>query len=73
MANKEFLYFLEAKKPNGNRVKYPIYRDDKFYYIKDHKIKKGKDIEEEVKKLFNVEVVGPIFEKPPHQDLKFKE
>ncbi len=72
MAKKEFIYFIEAKKSDGSKVKYPIYKDDEFYYIQDHKIKKGKDIEKEIEDLFNVDFIGPVFDKPPHQDTKFK-
>ncbi|MCG9479225.1 MAG: hypothetical protein K9H14_03335 [Actinomycetia bacterium] len=71
MARKKFIFFLEAKNTAGEKVKYPVYSDEEFYYIKEHKIEKGKDIEEAIEKLFKVKVIGPVFEKPPHQDKKF--
>jgi hypothetical protein len=69
---KEFLYYIEVKERDGKRTRYPIYRDDKNYYIRDHLVKAGKSIEDEIKDFFKVEVIGPILEKPIHQDLKFK-
>lgn len=69
---KKFLYYIEVKEKNGKRTRYPIYRDNKNYYIYDHPVKAGKSIEDEIKDFFKVEVIGPILEKPIHQDLKFK-
>ncbi|MDZ7838927.1 MAG: hypothetical protein U5N58_13865 [Actinomycetota bacterium] len=63
MARKKFIFFLEAKKTAGEKVKYPVYSDEEFYYVNEHKIEKGKDIEE-IEKLFKVKVTGPVFEKP---------
>ncbi|MFO7928068.1 MAG: hypothetical protein R6U35_00180 [Candidatus Humimicrobiaceae bacterium] len=71
MARKKFIFFLEAKNADGGKIKYPVYSDEEFYYVKEHKIEKGKDIEEEIEKLFKVKVTWPVFEKPPHQNKKF--
>ena len=69
---KKFLYYIEVKEKNGKRTKYPIYRDNEKYYINDHPVKIGKSIEDEIKDFFKAEFIGPILEKPIHQDLKFK-
>lgn len=69
---KQFQYYIEVKEKDGKRSKYPIYRDNKRYYIYDHPVKAGKSIEDEIKDYFKVEVIGPILEKSIHQDLKFK-
>jgi len=69
---KEFLYFIEVKEKNGKRIKYPVYKNNEKYYIKDHPVKIGKSIEDEIKDFFNAEVIGPVLEHPIHQDLKFK-
>ncbi len=70
---KEFLYFIEVKEKNGNRAKYPVYKDNEKYYINDHPVKIGKGIEDEIKDFFEAEVIGPILEKSVHQNLKFKD
>lgn len=69
---KEFLYYIEVKEENGKRTKYPVYTNNGKYYINDHPIKTGRSIEDEIKIFFKAEVIGPILEKPIHQDLKFK-
>ncbi len=69
---KRFQYYIEVKEKNGKRAKYPVYRDSKKYYIYDHPVEAGKSIEDEIKDYYKVEVIGPILEKPAHQDLKFK-
>lgn len=69
---KEFLYFIEVKETNGNRAKYPVYKDSEKYYVNEHPVEIGKDIEDEIKDFFNAEVIGPVLEKPIHQDLKIK-
>lgn len=70
---KEFLYYIEVKEKSGERTKYLVYKDNEKYYIKDHPVKIGKNIEDEIKDFFKAEVIGPILEKPIHQDLKFKD
>jgi hypothetical protein len=69
---KEFLYYIEVKEENGKRMKYPVYSYNEKYYINNHPVKAGRSIEDEIKIFFKAEVIGPILEKPIHQDLKFK-
>ena len=70
---REFLYFIEVREKDGKRTKYPVYKDSEKYYINDHPVMTGRDIEGEIKDFFNAEVIGPVLEKPLHQDLKFKD
>jgi len=52
--------------------KYPIYRIGDDYYIDDHRVSKGTDIEEEIKKLYNKEVIGPEIIHSLHEETIFK-
>ena len=70
---KEFIYFIEVKEKNGKVARYPVYRSENNYYIGDRPVKKGRDIEEEIKIRFDAEVIGPVLDNPAHQDLKFKD
>ena len=71
--NRKFVYFMEVKEKNGRISRYPVYRSGDMYYIDDHPVKKGRDIEEEIRIHFDAEVLGPVMDNPAHQDLKFKD
>ena len=70
---KLFLYFIEIKEKNGSKIKYPVYKRGEDFFIKDHLIPRGKDMEDEIRDFFNAEFIGPVLDKPAHQDLKFKD
>jgi len=72
MKKKEFLFYFEVKEKTGTRKKYPIYKDNKTYYINDHSVPAGKTLDDEIRDFFNEEPIGPVFDRPLHQDLKFK-
>ncbi|MBM3704947.1 MAG: hypothetical protein FJW66_00335 [Actinobacteria bacterium] len=69
---KEFLFYFEVKEKNGNRIKYPVYKDSKNYYISSHSVPAGKTLDDEIRDFFEAEPIGPVFDRPLHQDLKFK-
>ncbi len=70
---KDFVYFIEAKEKSGRIARYPVYKSGEVYYIADHPVKKGRDIEDEIRISFDAEVIGPVLDNPAHQDLKFKD
>jgi hypothetical protein len=69
---KHFVYFINARSKSGSIEKYPIYKSGDDYFIGDHKVPKGIDIEDEIKKLYEVDVIGPEMPHPLHEETKFK-
>lgn len=69
---KQFIYFINTRKKNGSTDKYAIYKAGDDYYIGDHKVPKGNDIEDEVRSLYGAEVIGPEMPHPLHEETKFK-
>jgi hypothetical protein len=69
---KKFTYFINARKKDGTNEKYPIYKAGNDYYIGDHKVPKGNDIEDEVRSLYDAKVIGPEMPHPLHEETKFK-
>ena len=69
---KQFVYFMNTRSKDGVTKKYPIYKSGKDYFIGDHKVPKGNDIEDEIKTMFDAEVIGPEMPHPLHEETKFK-
>ena len=69
---KQFVYFINAKKEDGSNAKYPIYKAGDDYFIGEYKVPGGKDIEDEIRSLYNAEVIGPEMPHPLHEETKFK-
>jgi len=69
---KQFIFFMNVKKKDGSTEKYPIYKAGDDYYIEDHKVPKGIDIEDEIRSLYDAEVIGPEMPHPLHEETKFK-
>ena len=69
---KQFVYFINTRSKNGEKQKYPIYRSGDDYFIGDHKVPKGTDIEDEIKKLYDTDVIGPEIPHTLHEETKFK-
>ena len=69
---KHFVYFMNARKKDGSTEKYPIYKSGDDYYIGDRKVPAGSDIEDEVRTLYDAEVIGPEMPHPLHEETKFK-
>ncbi len=69
---KEFLYFMKSRLPDGSIYQYPIYKKGDDYYIGDHKVPSGTDIEEEIYKVFGATVIEPVMPHPLHEETKFK-
>ena len=71
-AKKQFIYFIKVRKKDGSTEKYPIYKAGGDYYISDHKVPTGNDIEDEVRSLYDAEIIGPEMPHPLHEETKFK-
>jgi hypothetical protein len=69
---KQFVYFMNAKKKDGETEKYPIYKSGEDYYIGEHKVPAGTDIEDEIRSLYGAEVIGPEMPHPMHEETKFR-
>ena len=73
MAEKRrFIYFMNTRSKNGSTQKYPIYRSGDDYFIDDHRVPKGTGIEDEIKRLYGADVIGPEMPHPLHEETKFK-
>lgn len=69
---KEFVYFMRSRLPDGSIYQYPIYKKGDDYYIGDHNVPSGTDIEEEISKVFGATVIEPVMPHPLHEETKFK-
>lgn len=69
---KQFVYFMNVRKKDGSTGKYPIYKAGEDYYIGEHKVRGGSDIEDEIRSLYDAEVIGPEMPHPMHEETKFK-
>ena len=69
---REFVYFMRSRLADGTINQYPVYRKGEDYYIEDHKVPSGTDIEEEIKKVFGATVIEPVMPHPLHEETKFK-
>jgi len=69
---REFVYFMRSRLPDGTIKQYPVYRKGEDYYIGDHKVPSGTDIEEEINKVFGATVIEPVMPHPLHEETKFK-
>ena len=69
---KQFVYFINTRSRDGGTQKYPIYKSGDDYFIGDHKVPRGIDIEDEIKTLYDAEVIGPEMPHPLHEETKFK-
>ena len=69
---REFVYFMRSRLADGTINQYPVYRKGEDYYIGDHKVPSGTDIEEEIKKVFGATVIEPVMSHPLHEETKFK-
>jgi hypothetical protein len=56
----------------GGNYKYPIYKSGEDYYIGEHKVPAGTDIEDEIRSLYGAEVIGPEMPHPMHEETKFR-
>ena len=69
---REFVYFMRSRLSDGTIHQYPIYRKGEDYYIEDHKVPSGKDIEEEINRVFGATAIEPVMPHPLHEETKFK-
>lgn len=69
---REFVYFMRSRLSDGIIHQYPIYRKGEDYYIEDHKVPSGKDIEEEINRVFGATAIEPVMPHPLHEETKFK-
>lgn len=63
---------MRSRLANGTIKQYPVYRKGEDYYIGDHKVPSGADIEEEINKVFGAAVIEPVMPHPLHEETKFK-
>ena len=69
---KQFVYFMNTRAKDGSNQKYPIYKSGDDYFIGEHKVPEGNDIEDEIRTLYGVEIIGPEMPRPLHEETKFK-
>ncbi len=69
---KKFVYFMRSRLVDGTIKQYPVYKKGEDYYIEDHKVPAGTDIEEEINKVFGATVIEPVMPHPLHEETKFK-
>jgi hypothetical protein len=69
---REFVYFMRSRLADGTIEQYPIYKKGEDYFIGDHKVPSGADIEDEINKVFGATVIETVMPHPLHEETKFK-